>query len=70
MLKNIMNFYTIASKLLDEGVPLQSILKLSEREKIARMKFVSESRISEIEHLIREVEEKLLSLKKGAEEVA
>lgn len=70
MLKNIMNFYTIASKLLDEGVPLQSILKLPEREKIARMKFVSESRISEIEHLIREVEEKLLSLKKGAEEVA
>jgi len=70
MLKNIMNFYTIASKLLDEGVPLQSILKLSEREKIARMKFVSESRISEIEHLIRQVEEKLLSLKKGAEEVA
>lgn len=70
MLKNIMNFYTIASKLLDEGVPLQGILKLSEREKIARMKFVSESRISEIEHLIREVEEKLLSLKKGAEEVA
>lgn len=70
MLKNIMNFYTIASKLLDEGVPLQSILKLPEREKIARMKFVSESRISEIEHLIKEVEEKLLSLKKGAEEVA
>ena len=70
MLKNIMNFYTIASKLLDEGVPLQSILKLPEREKIARMKFVSESRISEIEHLVREVEEKLLSLKKGAEEVA
>lgn len=70
MLKNIMNFYTIASKLLDEGVPLQGILKLPEREKIARMKFVSESRISEIEHLIREVEEKLLSLKKGAEEVA
>jgi len=70
MLKNIMNFYTIASKLLDEGVPLQGILKLSEREKIARMKFVSESRISEIGHLIREVEEKLLSLKKGAEEVA
>ena len=70
MLKNIMNFYTIASKLLDEGVPLQGILKLSEREKIARMKFVSESRISEIEHLIKEVEEKLLSLKKGAEEVA
>ncbi len=70
MLKNIMNFYRIASKLLDEGVPLQSILKLPEREKIARMKFVSESRISEIEHLIKEVEEKLLSLKKGAEEVA
>jgi V/A-type H+-transporting ATPase subunit A len=70
MLKNIMNFYTIASKLLDEGVPLQGILKFPEREKIARMKFVSESRISEIEHLIREVEEKLLSLKKGAEEVA
>ena len=70
MLKNIMNFYTIASKLLDEGVPLQGILKLSEREKIARMKFVSESRISEIEHLIKEVEENLLSLKKGAEEVA
>ncbi|WP_448535769.1 V-type ATP synthase subunit A [Pseudothermotoga sp.] len=70
MLKNIMNFYTIASKLLDEGVPLQGILKLPEREKIARMKFVSESRISEIEHLIKEVEEKLLSLKKGAEEVA
>ncbi len=70
MLKNIMNFYTIASKLLDEGVPLQGILRLPEREKIARMKFVSESRISEIEHLIKEVEEKLLSLKKGAEEVA
>ncbi|KAF2958990.1 ATP synthase subunit A [Thermotoga sp. Ku-13t] len=70
MLKNIMNFYRIASKLLDEGVPLQSILKLPEREKIARMKFVSESRISEIENLIKEVEEKLLSLKKGAEEVA
>lgn len=70
MLKNIMNFYRIASKLLDEGVSLQSILKLPEREKIARMKFISESRISEIEHLIKEVEEKLLSLKKGAEEVA
>lgn len=70
MLKNIMNFYAIASKLLEEGVPLQSILKLPEREKIARMKFVSEGRISEIEQLVKEVEEKLLSLKKGAEEVA
>ncbi|HBT40061.1 MAG: V-type ATP synthase alpha chain [Thermotoga sp. 50_1627] len=70
MLKNIMNFYTVASRLLEEGVPLQSILTLPEREKIARMKFVSEGRISEIEQLIKEVEEKLLSLKKGAEEVA
>lgn len=70
MLKNIMNFYRVASKLLEEGVPLQSILKLPEREKIARMKFVSEGRISEIEQLVKEVEEKLLSLKKGAEEVA
>lgn len=70
MLKNIMNFYMISSKLLEEGVPLQNILKLPEREKIARMKFISETRISEIEHLLEEVKEKLLSLKKGAEEVA
>lgn len=70
MLKNIMNFYKISSKLLEEGVPLQNILKLPEREKIARMKFISETRISEIEHLLEEVKEKLLSLKKGAEEVA
>lgn len=70
MLKNIMNFYKISSKLLEEGVPLQNILKLPEREKIARMKFISETRISEIEHLLEEVREKLLALKKGAEEVA
>lgn len=70
MLKNIMNFYKISSKLLEEGVPLQNILKLPEREKIARMKFISETRISEIEHLLEEVRGKLLSLKKGAEEVA
>ncbi|MCS7174323.1 V-type ATP synthase subunit A [Pseudothermotoga sp.] len=70
MLKNIMNFYRIASKLLEEGVSLQSILKLPEREKISRMKFISETRISEIEHLLEEIKAKLLLLKKGAEEVA
>lgn len=52
MLKNIMNFHNVALKLIEEGYPLEDILRMPEREKIARMKFIPEDRRKELEDLL------------------
>lgn len=68
MLKNIMNFYKVALTLIEEGYPLDEILKMPEREKIARMKFVPEDRIKELEDLLEEVRKRLEGIKEGLRE--
>ncbi|HOJ92149.1 MAG TPA: V-type ATP synthase subunit A [Dictyoglomaceae bacterium] len=70
MLKNILNFHGVALKLIDEGISLSEILRFPEREKISRMKFISEDRIDEIEELLDEVNNKLYGIKEGAREHA
>jgi len=70
MLKNIMNFHDTALKLIEEGYPLEDILRMPEREKIARMKFIPEDRIKELEDLLLEVAQKLRGIKEGTREYA
>ena len=70
MLKNIMNFHNTALKLIEEGYPLENILRMPEREKIARMKFIPEDRIKELEDLLLEVAQKLRGIKEGTREYA
>jgi len=70
MLKNIMNFHNTALKLIEEGYPLEDILRMPEREKIARMKFIPEDRIKELEDLLLEVAQKLRGIKEGTKEYA
>uniref|UniRef100_A0A7C3RWA7 V-type ATP synthase alpha chain n=1 Tax=Dictyoglomus thermophilum TaxID=14 RepID=A0A7C3RWA7_DICTH len=70
MLKNIMNFHNVALKLIEEGYPLDDILRMPEREKIARMKFIPEDRRKELEDLLFEVAQKLRGIKEGTKEYA
>lgn len=70
MLKNIMTFHRIAQSLIEEGYPLEDILRLPEREKIARMKFVPEDRINELEALLMEIKKRLEGIKEGTREYA
>lgn len=70
MLKNIMNFHNVALKLIEEGYPLEDILRMPEREKIARMKFIPEDRRKELEDLLFEVAQKLRGIKEGTKEYA
>ncbi|MGB9787314.1 MAG: V-type ATP synthase subunit A [Dictyoglomus turgidum] len=70
MLKNIMTFHSIAQSLIEEGYPLEDILRLPEREKIARMKFVPEDRINELEALLMEIKKRLEGIKEGTREYA
>ena len=70
MLKNIMTFHRIAQTLVEEGYPLEDILRLPEREKIARMKFVPEDRINELEALLVEIKQRLEGIKEGTREYA
>lgn len=70
MLKNIMGFHKIALTLIEEGYPLEEILKMPEREKISRMKFVPEDRIEELERLLDEIRNRLSGLKEGTKEYA
>ncbi len=70
MLKNIMTFHRIAQSLIEEGYPLEDVLRLPEREKIARMKFVPEDRINELEALLMEIKKRLEGIKEGTREYA
>ncbi|ACI19501.1 V-type ATP synthase subunit A [Dictyoglomus thermophilum] len=70
MLKNIISFHRIAQSLIEEGYPLEDILRLPEREKIARMKFVPEDRINELEALLVEIKQRLEGIKEGTREYA
>lgn len=70
MLKNIMNFHKMSLMLIEEGYPLEEILKMPEREKISRMKFVPEDRIKELENLLDEMRNRLSGIKEGTKEYA
>lgn len=70
MLKNIINFYRKASKALDTGVELESILKLPEREKISQMKYIPESDIHKLEELIELIDRRLEELREGIKQYA
>ncbi len=55
MLKAIITFHEIGNKNLDEEVPFSEISSSLLREKIAKMKFIPEKNLNEIEKLIEEI---------------
>ncbi|MCX7845992.1 MAG: V-type ATP synthase subunit A [Dictyoglomaceae bacterium] len=70
MLKNIVNFYRKASKVLTAGVELETVLKLPEREKISQMKYIKEEEIYKLEELIELIDRKLEELREGIKQYA
>lgn len=65
MLKTIIDFYEIASIVIDKKVPLQKILELPIKEEIARMKIQPYDKIEEIAKNIRQkIEEEINNLLK------
>lgn len=56
MLKCIITFYRSASKALEKGKKLDSIISLPIKEKIARSKFVEESKENELASLVKNVQ--------------
>lgn len=55
MLKNILHYYNVAINTIEKGITIKELLGLEIEEKIARMKFVKEERIKEIEELYNEI---------------
>jgi len=55
MLKNILYFHELSMDALKKGALLNDILKLDVREKIARMRYVSEDKLEEIDKLEPEI---------------
>jgi len=59
MLKMVLSFYDEGKRALDNGVYLKEILDLPVREKIARAKYISKERSSEIEGIIKELRDSI-----------
>ncbi|MCS7202208.1 MAG: V-type ATP synthase subunit A [Dictyoglomus sp.] len=70
MLKNIINFHRKASKALNSGIELETILKLPEREKISQMKYVPEKEIHKLEELIEIIDRRFEELREGIKQYA
>ncbi len=65
MLKAILTFNTRALEALEKGVPIEKIRSSKIIEKIARMKYIEEKNLNEIEKLIGEVRKELTKLEEG-----
>lgn len=59
MLKMVLAFYEKGRKALESGVYLKELLDLPVREKIARAKYLTKERVSEIENIIKEIEDSI-----------
>ncbi len=67
MLSTILDWYHMSQKALDAHVPFNDIIHMSIRERIARMKYVPEEKVSETYKEIRsELEKEFLTLMEGS----
>jgi V/A-type H+-transporting ATPase subunit A len=67
MLKNIMHFYKRAMEAIEKGIQAKAIAGMKVVEKIARMKEIPESRMGDIQGIIKEIDSEFGSaLKKVA----
>jgi V/A-type H+-transporting ATPase subunit A len=64
MLRNILRFNSQAQSAIDLGIQLKKINEMSIREKISRMKEISEDNISEVEALYSKLDAEFESLSK------
>jgi len=56
MLKNIMHFYKRAMEAIEKGMQAKAIAGMKVVEKIARMKEIPESRMGDIQGIIKEID--------------
>lgn len=62
MLKLILDFYSLGKKALEAGVYLSKLTELPVRERIARVKYVPEKRMEEIDDVYAELKQQMDSL--------
>lgn len=55
MLKNILHYYKIAMNAIEKGLTIKELQALEVDEKIARMKFIPEEKVNDIENLYNEI---------------
>ncbi|MEM4336104.1 MAG: V-type ATP synthase subunit A [Candidatus Anstonellales archaeon] len=67
MLKNIMHFYKKAMEGIEKGMQAKSLAGLKVVERIARMKEIPESRINEIEGIVKEIDDEFSKAMKKVE---
>ncbi len=67
MLRNIADFYDLASQAMEAGADFDAIVKLPVLDQIAAMKRVEEEDIEQLDRLHGTIEEQLAGLKAGAE---
>lgn len=66
MLKAIMRYYEECGKAVDDGVPLEELIKLPLRTEMARMKYVPEDRFERMfKDLMKRMEDSIHALRKG-----
>ena len=64
MLKIILHFYEKAKDALEKGIPIDTIKKMSVRDKIARAKYIPENEIKKMEIITNEIDEEFVSILK------
>ncbi|MPN30920.1 V-type sodium ATPase catalytic subunit A [bioreactor metagenome] len=62
MLKLVLNFYKLGVNALNNGVYLERILDLPLRDKIARSKYIDESKIDTIDEIEEELSKEIQRL--------
>ncbi|MEM4215901.1 MAG: V-type ATP synthase subunit A [Candidatus Anstonellales archaeon] len=67
MLKNIMHFYKKAMEGIEKGMQAKSLAGLKVVERIARMKEIPESRMNEIEGIVKEIDDEFSKAMKKVE---
>lgn len=65
MLRAIILLYEEAKKAIDSGASFRSVTEVKVREKISRMKYISENNLSEFDNIENEIKEQMASLIKG-----
>jgi V/A-type H+-transporting ATPase subunit A len=70
MLRNILTFHRLAMQALSRGALLRSVIGMSVREEIARMRYVEESGLNKLDELEDKIKDELGKLTAGGEEDA
>lgn len=68
MMKVILSFYDQGLKGIEDGIYLSEIEKMNVRERITRMKYVSEEEISSLDGIIEEIESEMRELSPNSED--